>query len=128
MNRLAAVAVSQFPHPVLESFYRFRVDADACVTSLAGKAETEKAHPPWVGDPAFLFVYLQPQLLGDKAGDALHHPCRRFLAAHKNKKVVRITNGAKLPLLELLIEFIEYNIGKQGRKWATLCKVHDYAK
>jgi len=40
------------------------VDADACVTSLAGKAETEKTHPPRVGDPAFLFVYLHPQRIG----------------------------------------------------------------
>ena len=120
MNRLSAVAVSQLPHPILKSLKRFRMDTDARVTAFAGEAEAEKAHPPRMGDLAFLFVHLQPQFLGDKAGDASHHPGRRPLAADKDEKVVRVANGVQFAVFELFIEFVEYNIGKQRRKWPLL--------
>jgi hypothetical protein len=67
MNRLSAVAVCQFTYPVLESFYRYRMDTDTRVTSLAGETEPGKAHPPGMSDSALHLVHLQSQLLDDKA-------------------------------------------------------------
>lgn len=88
------------------------MDTDARVTAFAGEAETEKAHPR-MGELAFLFVHLQPQFLGDKAGDVSHHPSRRPLAVDKDEKVVRVANSVQFAVFELFIEFVEYDIGNQ---------------
>jgi hypothetical protein len=41
VNRPAAVAIGQFPHPVLESLYRSRMNADTRVLSLAYETEAD---------------------------------------------------------------------------------------
>src|SRR5262249_32749359 len=61
-------------------------------------------------------VYLELELLCDEARDALHHPLTRAFAANINVTVVRITNEAVSPALQLAIEFVEHEVAEQWRK------------
>jgi len=44
----------------------------------------------------------------------------RSFAANVDVTVVRISNKAMSPALQLAVEFIEHEIAEQGRKWTSL--------
>lgn len=110
VNAPAAAATGQLPHPILESLDGFGMDADARIAPFAGEAEAEKAHPPRMGDPAFLFIHLQLQLAGDEPRYALHYsPCGSF-AANEDDEIVRIADKAQPALFKLFVKLVEHNI------------------
>lgn len=110
VNASAATAAGQLPHPILESLDGFGMDADARIAALAGEAETEKAHPPRMGDPAFLFIHLQFQPAGDESRHTGHHSCSSSLAANEDNKIVRIADKAQPALFKLFVKLVEHNI------------------
>src|SRR5215475_4836927 len=65
-------------------------------------------------------VYLELELLRDEARDALHHPLTRAFAANVDVTVVRITNEAVSPVLQLAVEFVENEVTEQWRKRSSL--------
>ena len=56
----------------------------------------------------------------DEARDALHHPLTRAFAADVDVTVVRITNEAVSPVLQLAVEFVEHEVTEQWRKRSSL--------
>src|SRR5206468_6164932 len=65
-------------------------------------------------------VYLELELLCYEARDALHHPLTRAFAANIDVTVVRITNEAVPPVLQLAVEFVEHEVTEQWRKRSSL--------
>src|SRR5262249_41595798 len=65
-------------------------------------------------------IHLELELLHDELRNALHHPLPRPLAANVDITVVRISNEAMAPALQLPVEFIEHEVTEQWREWAAL--------
>src|ERR1700682_6516925 len=65
-------------------------------------------------------IYLELEFLCDEARDALHHPLTRAFAADIDVTVVRITNEAVPPVLQLAGEFVEHEVTEQWRKRSSL--------
>src|SRR5271169_1442860 len=65
-------------------------------------------------------IHLELELLRDESRNALHHPLTRPLAADVDIAVVRVTNKAMSPALQLPVEFVEHEVAEQWRKWTSL--------
>src|ERR1700694_4329014 len=65
-------------------------------------------------------IYLELELLCDESRNALHHPLPRPLAANVDIAVIRISNEAMAPALQLPVEFVEHEVTEQWRKWTSL--------
>src|SRR5450759_4079092 len=65
-------------------------------------------------------IYLELELLRDESRNALHHPLPRPLAADVDITVIRISNEAMTPALQLPVEFVEHEVTEQWRKRTSL--------
>src|SRR5205807_9620252 len=67
-------------------------------------------------------IYLELEILRDELRDALHHPLPRPLAANVDITIVRVSNEAMAPALQLPVEFVEHEVTEQWRKWSPCPK------
>src|SRR5262249_35180068 len=65
-------------------------------------------------------IHLELEPLRDELGNALHHPLPRSLAANVDITVVRVSNEAMTPALQLPVEFVEHEVTEQWRKRTSL--------
>src|SRR5215207_8751905 len=107
------------PDSPLEPFQRFRRDP---ALDLRTSREAEPEELPFLRSchRTLCLVYLELELLCDEARDALHHPLTRAFAANVDVAVVRITNEAVSPVLQLTVEFVEHEVTEQWRKRSSL--------
>src|SRR4029077_12048600 len=107
------------PDSPLEPFQRFWRDRALDVRT---SREAEPEELPFLRSchRTLRLVYLELELLCDEARDALHHPLTRAFAANIDVTVVRITNEAVFPVLQLAVEFVEPEITEQWRKRSSL--------
>src|SRR6202040_1371090 len=107
------------PDSLLEPFQRFRRDRALDVWT---SREAEPEELPFLRSchRALGLIYLELELLCDEARYALHHPLTRAFAANVDVTVVRITNKAMSPALQLAVEFVEHEITQQWRKRSSL--------
>src|ERR1700694_2640564 len=84
------------------------------------KAEPEKLPLLRSRHRTLRLIYLELELLCDESRDALHHPLPRPLAANVDIAVIRISNEAMAPALQLPVEFVEHEVTEQWRKWTPL--------
>jgi hypothetical protein len=54
--------------------------------------------------------------------DALHHPVARPLAADVDVTVVRVSNEAVSPALQLPVKFVEHDVAEQWRTYSSNAK------
>src|SRR5215469_6137625 len=69
---------------------------------------------------ALRLIHLELELLRDELRNALHHPLSRPLAANVDITIVRISNEAVAPALQLPVEFVEHEVTEQWRKRSPL--------
>src|SRR2546429_8675257 len=69
---------------------------------------------------SFGLVHFEFELLRDELRDALHHSLTCSLASHVDIAIICVTDKAMSTALQLSIEFIEYEVTQQRRKWAPL--------
>src|SRR4029077_2513018 len=95
------------PDSPLEPFQRFRRD-HALDVRTSREAEPEELPLLRSCHRALRLVYLERELLCDEARDAPYHPLTRSFAADVNVTVVRVSNEAVSPSLQLMVEFVEH--------------------
>ena len=66
-------------------------------------------------------IHLETELLRDESRDALHHPPRPF-AANVDITIIRVSNKAMAPVLQLPVEFVEHEVAEQWRKVVPLAE------
>src|SRR5713226_894390 len=93
---------------------------DALDLWTGGKAESEKLPLLRSRHRTLRLIHLELELLRNESRDALHHPLPRPLAANVDVTVIRITNEAMTPALQLPIEFVEHEVAEQWRKRTSL--------
>jgi hypothetical protein len=79
----------------------------------AVKAEPEKLPFLRSCHRTLRLIHLELELLRDELRNALHHPLPRSLAADVDITVVRISNEAMAPALQLPVEFVEHEVTEQ---------------
>src|SRR4029077_10744736 len=93
---------------------------DALDLWTSRKAEPEKLPFLRSRHRTLRLIYLELELLRDESRNALHHPLPRPLAANVDITIVRISNEAMAPALQLPVEFVEHEVTEQWRKWSPL--------
>src|SRR4029077_5526982 len=93
---------------------------DALDLWTSRKAEPEKLPFLRSRHRTLRLIYLELELLRDESRNALHHPLPRPLAANVDITIVRISNEAMAPALQLPVEFVEHEVAEQWRKWSPL--------
>jgi hypothetical protein len=95
---------------------------DALDLRTDSKAEPEKLPFLRSRHRALRLIHLEFEFLHDESRNALHHPLTRPLAANINIAIVRVSNKAMSPALQLPVEFVEHEIAEQGRKHSPYTK------
>src|ERR1019366_10711838 len=88
--------------------------------SSSSKAEPEKLSLLRSRHRTLRLIHLELELLHDELRNAIHHPLPRPLAADVDITVVRVSNEAMAPALQLPVEFVEHEVTEQWRKWTSL--------
>src|SRR5689334_1209770 len=117
---------------MLTPFARRVISQIRCLKSIQGlrrnhaldlrtcrKAEPEKLPFLRSRHRTLRLIHLELELLRDELRDALHHPLPSPLATNVDITVVRISNEAMAPALQLPVEFIEHEVAEQWRKWTS---------
>src|SRR6185437_9691154 len=107
------------PDSPLEPIQCLRRD-DAPDLRTGAEAEPEKLPFLRSRHRALCLIHLEPELLRDELRNALHHPLPRPFAANVDITVIRISNEAMPPALQLPVEFVEHEVAEQWRKWSPL--------
>src|SRR5262249_39121059 len=90
--------------------------------NLRTVAETESEKLPLLRSRyrTLRLIHFEFELLRDESLDAFHHSLPCSLAANVDIAIVRVSNEAKAPALQLAVEFVEYEVAEQRRKWTSL--------
>lgn len=103
-------------HPLLRAARDRRRDAS---TFACAQAEAEEGQVRWSRDGTLIVVHQQTKSSFDKPTKSIHHPTSRALAVDEHTEVVGITHEPQPPMLKLPIQFVENDIGQQGREHAS---------
>src|SRR6202521_2899767 len=97
------------PDSLFEPLQRFRRNR-ALDLRTSRKAEPEELPFLRSCHRTLRLIYLELELLCDEARDALHPPLTRAFTADVDITVIRITNKAVSPALQLAVEFVEHEV------------------
>ena len=114
-------ASGKLPDTPLETNQRSRRYAPP-MWFLHGETEAQEFTLPWPRHRTLRAVDLQHELGSDKVRNALHHPPPRMFATNVNITVIRIANKQMSASLQLPIQFVQYDIAKQWRKYSPNAK------
>ena len=95
---------------------------DALDLRTGRKAEPEKLPLLRSRHRTLRLIHLELELLRDESRNALHHPLTRPFAANVDVTVVRVSNEAMSPALQLPVEFVEHEVAEQRRNHSPYTK------
>ena len=110
------------PHGSLQPLFRFSGGKDGDVATLFRAAET-KAQKPNVlrlAHATLLLVDLEPHALLQESPDRCHDALPGALAPHEDITIVGVANEPQAPPRQFAVQFIENDVGQQGRKRTAL--------
>src|SRR5262249_27535907 len=93
---------------------------DALHLRTIAKTESEKLPRLRSRYRTLRLIHFEFELLRDESLDAFHHSLSCPFAANVDIAIVRVSNKAKTPALQLAIEFVQYEVAEQRRKWTSL--------
>src|SRR5436190_8515955 len=104
----------EFPNSLLESRHRFRRQAPLRWLVIR-EAESQEFPFPWTSHRTLLAVHSKLELRREESRHAAHHSFTGSPPADVNVAVIRISGEAMAASLQLLIQFVEYDVRYHGR-------------
>ena len=110
-----AVAVRQFPDSGLEALDRLSVNPDFSLSTHTDECRSQEFTQPRSTHRTFRLVDLELELHGDILRNALFYTLGGLPALAVNHEVVGISDEFVTSRFQLLIQFVEYDVGEQWR-------------
>src|SRR6266436_8860802 len=102
-------AACEFPNSLLEPRHRFRRQAPIRLLVIR-EAESHEFPFPWSSHRTLLAVHSQLELRREESRHAAHHSVAGSSTADVNVAVVRISCEPMSASLQLLVQFVEYDV------------------
>src|SRR6266436_382416 len=99
----------KFPDSLLEPCHRFRRQAPLRLLVIR-EAESQEFPFPWSSHRTLLAVHSQLELRREESRHAAHHSVAGSSTADVNVAVVRISCEPMSASLQLLVQFVEYDV------------------
>lgn len=99
----------KFPYSLLEPCYRFRRQASLWLL-VVREAESQEFPFPWSSHRTLLAVYSQLELRGEESCHTSHHSFAGSSTADVNVAIIRISCEPVSAPLQLLVQFVEYDV------------------
>src|SRR3989454_3964666 len=99
----------EFPNSLLESSHRFRRQAPLRWLVIR-EAESQEFPFPWTSHRTLLAVHSKLKLRREESRHAAHHSFTSSPTADVNVAVIRISREPVSAPLQLLIQFVEYDV------------------
>src|ERR1700739_4949391 len=109
----------EFPNSLFEPCHCFRAETPLRWLVIR-EAEPQEFPFPWSGHRTLLAVHSQLELRREESRHAAHHSFTGSATADVNCGVIPISGEPMSAPLQLLIQFVEYDVRQHGRERSTL--------
>src|SRR5206468_3421210 len=106
-------ALAEFPNSLLEPCHRFRRETPLRWLVIR-EAEPQEFPFPWTSHRTLLAVHSKLKLRREESRHASHHSFTSSPTADVNVAVIRISREPMSAPLQLLIQFVEYDVRYHG--------------